>query len=101
MPHGSEARIRAAVEAHPRKMTLQLARGLGEPIKLDLDSPYSFACSSPVRQLPGRYPRRPHEQPGNGPSQRAAPGPTEPSPPGALASPVSISAEREDHGSAR
>lgn len=23
-----------------------------EPIKLDLDSPYSFACSSPVRQLP-------------------------------------------------
>lgn len=23
-----------------------------EPVKLDLDSPYSFACSSPVRQLP-------------------------------------------------
>jgi hypothetical protein len=24
----------------------------GGPVKLDLDSPYSFACSSPVRQLP-------------------------------------------------
>jgi sialidase-1 len=24
----------------------------GEPAKLELDSPYSFACSSPVRQLP-------------------------------------------------
>ena len=24
----------------------------GEPAKLDLDSPYSFACSSPVRELP-------------------------------------------------
>jgi hypothetical protein len=24
----------------------------GEPAKIDLDSPYSFACSSPVRQLP-------------------------------------------------
>jgi Neuraminidase (sialidase) len=23
-----------------------------EPVKLDLDSPYSFACSAPVRQLP-------------------------------------------------
>src|SRR5262249_31269910 len=23
-----------------------------EPVKLDIDSPYSFACSSPVRELP-------------------------------------------------
>ena len=31
MLQGSEARIRAAVEAHPQKMTLQLARELGVP----------------------------------------------------------------------
>jgi putative heme iron utilization protein len=31
MPNGSEARIRAAVQANPRKMTLQLASELGVP----------------------------------------------------------------------
>ena len=31
MPQGPEARIQAAVEANPRKMTLQLARELGVP----------------------------------------------------------------------
>ncbi len=31
MQHGTEERIRAAVEANPRKMTLQLARELGVP----------------------------------------------------------------------
>src|SRR5262249_60662750 len=29
-----------------------IGRSWSQPVKLDLDSPYSFACSAPVRQLP-------------------------------------------------
>jgi hypothetical protein len=43
---------------HQNRVAVLLARSTdqgktwGEPVKLDLDSPYAFACSSPVRQLP-------------------------------------------------
>jgi Neuraminidase (sialidase) len=43
---------------HDNRVAVLLARSTdrgktwGEPVKLKLDSPYSFACSSPVRELP-------------------------------------------------
>src|SRR5262249_17349295 len=43
---------------HEHRVAVLLARSTDQgktwskPVKLDLDSPYSFACSAPVRQLP-------------------------------------------------